>query len=347
MEETAKAEPAPAMPDDYTAAHKSVAYAPLTEHALWRAGWLRLSGRDRLDLLHRLSTNDLKKLAAGEGQPTVLTSPTGRVMALVTVYADAEAAYVRLSPGQNEAIARYLLSMIFFQDEVEVADLTLQTAQFAVFGPRATDFLGRATNSSLGMMPPYGWQSATVFDTDFSVHRGGALEPWAWTVVTSLEQAGAVEGILSGGSPKLDSDTVELLRIEAGLPVWGRELRDQVTPLEAGLLPAINFNKGCYTGQEIIARQVNYDKVTRNLVGLVLPSDAPTELTGATVQGPGRGGFIGSAAFSPALDRPIALAIIPRDLNQPGAAVTVLNDGHEIPATVAALPFVNASGVNE
>jgi folate-binding protein YgfZ len=141
----------------------------------------------------------------------------------------------------------------------------------------------------------------------------------------------------------LNPPTAELLRIEAGLPAWGRELSDQVTPLEAGLLPAISFSKGCYTGQEIIARQVNYDKVTRNLVGLVLPPDAPSELRGATVQGPGRGGFVASVAFSPALNRPIALAVIPRDLNQPGAAVTVLHEGREIPATVATLPFIENS----
>jgi tRNA-modifying protein YgfZ len=319
----------------YTAAYKTAAYTPLAGY-----GWLRLAGRDRLDLLHRLSTNDLKKLAAGAGQATVLTSATGRVMALLTVYADTDAAYVRVMPGQSGGMTRYLNSMIFFQDEVEVADLSKETAQFAVYGPRAIDFLSRTTNASLGLMPPYGWQSATVFGAPLSVHRGGPLEPWAWTVVTAAEHAHAVESILSGGSQKLDPASAELLRIEAGLPAWGRELSDQVTPLEAGLLPAINFNKGCYTGQEIIARQVNYDKVTRNLVGLVLPGDAPTELPGATVKGPGRGGFVGSVALSPAFGRPIALAVIPRELNQVGAAVTVLYEGREIPATVASLPFV-------
>jgi tRNA-modifying protein YgfZ len=322
----------------YTAARKVAAYAPLTDY-----GWLRLTGRDRLDLLHRLSTNDLKKLAAAEGQASVLTSPTGRVMALMTVYADADATYIRLMPGQAAGVARYLNSMIFFQDEVEVTDLTEQTAQFAVYDPHATDFLGRATNTGVGMTPPYGWQSATAFDAALSLHRGGPLEPWAWTVVTDLDQARTVEGLLSGGSSKLDPDVVELLRIEAGLPAWGRELSDQVTPLEAGLLPAISFNKGCYTGQEVIARQVNYDKVTRNLVGLVLPADAPVDLPGATVQGPGRGGFVSSVAFSPGFGRPIALAVIPRELNQVGATVTVVFEGREISATVAALPFLDAS----
>jgi folate-binding protein YgfZ len=137
--------------------------------------------------------------------------------------------------------------------------------------------------------------------------------------------------------PQIDAAVADLLRIEAGLPLWGRELSEEVTPLETGLLPAISFNKGCYTGQEVIARQTNYDKVTRNLVGLELGNAAPQ--TGARVLGPGRGGFVASVAYSPALHKTIALAVVPRELAAPGTEVEIPQGDETLKATVRSLPF--------
>ncbi len=323
---------------DLEAARHAAAFSELTGY-----GWLRLTGRDRLDLLNRLSTNDLRKLAAGEGLPSVLTSPVGRVMALMLVYAAAETVYVRLMPEQAQRITRYLSSMIFFQDEVEVADLTGTFAQFALYGPQSGDLLGRLTGLARDPVPEYSWRDGKLAGADVSIHRGGPLEAWHWTVVTELSQQRAVQAALGGGAVKLNPDTAELLRVQAGIPAWGRELSDQVTPLETGLLPAVSFRKGCYTGQEVIARQTNYDKVTRNLVGLVFDAAPPGALVGGEtwqVHGPGRGGFVGSAAYAPDLDRTIALAVVPRELAQPGTVVEVTHGEQTYRATVNGLPFV-------
>jgi len=327
----------------YTAAHAAAAYCELSagsSDGLGGHGWLRLTGRDRLDLLHRLSTNDLRKLSPGDGRPTVLSSPTGRVMALLIVYADSEAIFVRTQPGQAAGITRYLNSMIFWQDQVEVADLSAEAAQFGLYGPTSTALLSQLSGLDLTDVPAYSWRAAHIAGASVSFHRGGPLEAPAWTIVAPTENSEAVRSTLAEALPMFDLDAVDLLRIEAGIPAWGRELSDQVTPLESGLLSAISFTKGCYTGQEVIARQVNYDKITRNLVGLLLLGDAPgADLAGATVRGPGRGGFVGSAAFSPALGRTIALAVVPRELAQPGTEVSLVHEEHEYRATVDKLPF--------
>ncbi len=331
--------------DAYRAAHTTCAFADLSD-----SGWLRLSGRDRLDLLHRLSTNDLRGLAPGQGTATVLTSPTGRVMALLTVYAGEEEAYVRTHPGQAAGVARYLNSMIFWQDDVTVADLSAETAQFGVYGPLAAERLsglasalpgviGEETGFSEkpGLSP---WGRATLGGSNVTLHRGGSLEVQAWTIIAPRPAADAVRAALETVAVELSPEVLEVLRVEAGLPAWGHELSEQVTPLETGLLSAISFTKGCYTGQEVIARQVNYDKVTRNLVGLLLDEAAAGRVRdGAAIAGPGRGGFIGSVVFSPGLGRPIALAVIPRELARPGTQVKVVQDGQEFVATVTALPF--------
>jgi folate-binding protein YgfZ len=131
----------------------------------------------------------------------------------------------------------------------------------------------------------------------------------------------------------LDDPTYTARRIELGRPASGAELTGEYSPLEASLAWACAENKGCYTGQEIIARQITYDKVTRSLAGL--RSDALLT-PGAAVMIEGRSiGQITSAAFSPALQMPIALAILKRPHHLPGTAVTV--DG--IAAIVTLFPM--------
>jgi tRNA-modifying protein YgfZ len=317
----------------YRAAHDAAAYIELTG---W--GWLRMTGRDRLDLLHRLSTNAVKNLAAGSGAATVITNANARVMAALTVYAGDGEAFLRTMPGQDGGVLRYLQSMIFWQDQVEPANRSAEVAQFALYGPGARGTLEQLTGAALADVGEYGWPAATLGGDALTLHRGGPLEPWAWTVVAPASAADTLRAAL-GELPRLDEPTADLLRIEAGLPLWGRELSEEVTPLETGLLPAISFNKGCYTGQEIIARQTNYDKVTRNLVGLELPEGAAVE-SGSRVLGPGRGGFVASVTHSPALGRVIALAVVPRELAAPGTEVEIARDEERLKATVRSLPFI-------
>jgi folate-binding protein YgfZ len=374
--------------DAYAAARAAVAWADSSDH-----GWLRLAGRDRLDFLQRLSTNDFRKLTPGGGLPAVLCSATGRVIAPLIVYAADAALWLRTPPGRAAALAAYFSRLIFWNDEVEVSDESAGTAQFGLFGPAAVHLLARllddpelarsetgqssaarpetgqsnaarpetgqssAARSETGQSSaarsetgqsgpslfdqPYGWRGREIAGSPVTVQRGGDLEVAAWTVVAPAAGADALCAQLAENAPQLTPGQVEILRVERGIPAWGHELSDQVTPLEAGLRAAISDNKGCYTGQEVIARQLNYDKVTRRLAGLRLPADAPVaELVGATVgAGKGRGGFIGTAVWSPALAGPIALAILPRDLCQPGTVVFVKQGDAELAAEVVELPF--------
>jgi folate-binding protein YgfZ len=335
----------------YRAAHEAVAFADLSD---W--GWIVLAGRDRLDLLHRLTTNDLKKLRPGQGAPTVFTNANGRVIAVATVLAGEDEVFLRTMPGLAAGVTRYLNSMIFWQDEVTVADLTAGAAQFALYGPRSGDFLQSLATEGISHLQPYDWRPAHLSGTLTSVHRGGPLDTCPWLLDVAATSRSAVHDLLSAAAPQLSAESVDLLRIEAGLPLWGRELSEQVTPLETGLLAAISFNKGCYTGQEVIARQTNYDKVTRNLVGLelALPPTSPllarqevgaadtqgtSEGPWGLVRGPGRGGFVGSVAYSPSLARVIALAVVPRDLVQAGLEVEVTRFEQSVKAIVRNLPF--------
>jgi folate-binding protein YgfZ len=332
------------MVNAYEAARQAVAVADIGD---W--GWLVVNGPDRLDFLHRLSTNDLRGLRPGQGLPTVLTSATGRVIAALWVYAGEDGLYVRTEPGQARQVSRYLNSMIFFNDHAELPAAP-EVQQFALFGPGAGELLGRLAGLPGELVAaPYGWRDAEIAGTAVAIQRGGPLALPDWTVVAPRGQAGAVFQALTAEAAVLDAETLAALRVEAGLPAWGHELSDQVTPLETGLSAAISYTKGCYTGQEVIARQTNYDKITRRLAGLILPEGeacAPG-LAGAPVSGvAGRPGFIGTVAASPALGRCIALAVVPRDLAVPGSSATIRVGDREITATVAELPFVPPRSVD-
>jgi folate-binding protein YgfZ len=130
---------------------------------------------------------------------------------------------------------------------------------------------------------------------------------------------------------------LDILRSEAGIPTGGQELIDEYTPLEAGLGWTISNNKGCYTGQEVIARQISYEKVTRHLAGLRLERPAQSGENLYSPEEDHQVGKITSAAISPRLG-PLALAILRRPFDEPGRRVT-LGDPKGLSATVVSLPF--------
>jgi len=142
--------------------------------------------------------------------------------------------------------------------------------------------------------------------------------------------------LAEAGARGLVGEAYETVRVEAGLPAAGRELTDAYTPLETGLRAAVHEAKGCYTGQEVLARQINYDKITRQMVGLRL--ETPVQ-RGAAVQVEGRGaGEVTSAVVSPRFGA-IALAVVKRPHFEPGTVVMVASGEETARGEVVALPF--------
>jgi tRNA-modifying protein YgfZ len=141
---------------------------------------------------------------------------------------------------------------------------------------------------------------------------------------------------LEAGIKELNRSEYEILRVEAGLPSAQHELSEEYSPLEVNLESAISDKKGCYTGQEVIARQMTYDKVTRRLVGLLLGEEIPL---GAQLRGEGKPvGVITSTVLSSRYG-PIALSIIKRPYNQPGTELIVDVGESKLVARVTQLPF--------
>jgi folate-binding protein YgfZ len=294
-------------------------------------GVLALTDADRSDFLHRLTTNNIHALKPGQATVTVLTSPTARILFVFTVICRPDALWLLPAKGQAQMLARYLAGQIFFMDKVKVANISSEQSRLRVVGAQADDALA-ALGFDLRAEPDGAWQEGNgvlaLKQLDYDLPGYELIAPTA-------QQAALLDKLKSAGAVVLnDEKAYTARRVEMGRPAPGYELTEEYNPLEAGLGWACAENKGCYTGQEIIARQVAYDKVTKTLIGLF--SDSHLSAGAEVTAGERVVGAVTSAAFSPALQRPIALAIVKRPYNQPGSKVMV----GELPAQTAVLPFV-------
>ncbi len=289
-------------------------------------GYLHIGGPDRAVYIQRQTTNDVGLLAPGRSVPTVLTSGTARTLDVWRLLseADPDTIGVITLPGRGGSTARYLQSRIFFMDKVTLVDRSSDVAQIEVVGPAAPDLLGTVPEVDQVIDTAIGGVDARLI----------GLGDDAYLLITAAGQGDSLVSYL--GAARLSEAARETLRIEAGRPGPARELTSDYTPLEANLDRMVSSTKGCYSGQEVIARQINYDKIARRLVGLRL--DAPVTV-GAGVQVEGRtAGSVTSAAESPRFGS-IALAVLRRPYFEPGVAVTVAGDGPVVAGQTVGGPF--------
>ncbi len=299
------------------------------------AGVIRVTDDDRADFLHRMTTNEINRLTPGAATVTVLTSPTARINFVFTVLCRNDELWVLPAPGEAAALERYLRGQIFFMDKVKVANLSDDYQRLRVIGPDAATALATAGFAVADLADAHWTEISAEAEAPTVVLKQLAYGVPGFEIIAPTSHLATVqEQLAAAGVVTVDEETYEARRVELGRPASGHELTDAYNPLEAGLGWACADNKGCYTGQEIIARQVTYDKITKSLVGL--RSEVPLPV-GTELQAAGRTvGTVTSSGFSPSLQSPLALAIVKRPHHEPG---TELSAGGER-ATVAALPFV-------
>ncbi len=286
-------------------------------------GRLLLSGRDRLALVQRMSTNDVAGLPVHGGAATIFTNATARTLFRAFCFELSGGLLLVSEAGQGAALLAFMRRSIFYGDQVGLEDLSQSTAQFALHGPRAD-----------AIVADLGWDAG-----DTALGRGGEREtPLGivtlarrkrlcgshWLLVCARDSAAALHerlletgrahGLLAAGSL-----VYNCLRIRAGRPA-GLELSQEYLPLEAGLWDEVSFSKGCYTGQEIIARMESRQRLAKTLVKVELSqmvaAPAPVTVAGRPV------GQLTSSVVAP--DGSIfALAILKLEGAGPGARLQV------------------------
>ncbi len=226
-----------------------------------------LQGESRFELVNRMSTNDVSGMSLYEGRPTVFTSATARILFRAMCVNLPAGLLLIGEPGQSQALAELLRRNIFYGDNVEASDQRPTTAQFALHGPKADSIIRR-----LGAeLPPSADYSAYEIALATVARRKSIAGPH-WAIICPATSAAAVYRQLleSGQSFELQpagSLTYNLLRIRKGRPA-GLELSADYIPLEIGLWDEVSFDKGCYTGQEIIARMESRQRLAKVMVKL-------------------------------------------------------------------------------
>lgn len=322
---------------EYEAAiHKAVFYV----HE--NGGFLRVDGPDQASFIQRQTTNDIRLLQPGRAILSVLTTPSARILDVLYLHHNSEALSLNHSgeapvttlltlPGKAEDTFRFLKSRIFFMDKVSVTDCSQEFIQIDLFGPKA-----QQTLRHLGITGPVSaGQTINYIGRAYSfmvIGHEPDFSPGYRLVLAGEKTDIFIDMLQNSGAMKIGFNTLEISRIEAGKPGAGHELIERFTPLEAGLRAAVSDSKGCYTGQEIIARQITYDKISQALCNVRLShacqdgerlffDDTPAGILTSTTRSP-RFGFIG-------------LAIIRRPFNQIGTQLRVLDQI----AVVADMPF--------
>jgi folate-binding protein YgfZ len=337
-------------PPAYRAALEAAALADETA-----CGRIFMRGRDRAALLHRLSTNDVERLKPGQGSRTVLTTPIGRIIDLLTVHALDDALLLVTSPGQGGPVWAHLKKNIFFNDQATLEAAGRSHGQLALYGPAAQELLEQLSGTALADLPLDHVTTLAVAGISLWAARRAPIGGHGFTLYIPVEHLEAVrEALADAGAAPLDDLSFDILRVEHGYGAFGRELSQEYIPLETGLLDAVSFTKGCYVGQEIIARMESRNRLAKQLRGLKLTTNDERRTTNgeslsslvvghwslvvpAKLEVAGKdAGDLTSAVVSPRFG-PIALAYVRSAHAEPGSVVGISGAG--VRGEVVALPF--------
>jgi tRNA-modifying protein YgfZ len=296
-------------------------------------GLLQVSDADRLRFLHNQSTADFQRLRPGEGCETVFVTSTARTIDLVTAYVTGEAVLLLTSPGQDERLMSWMDRYIFFADKVKLQALTTGAAKFSLIGPESGALLRRLGSGELPELA-HSHGVTVLGQAEVRVAAGSGLALSGFTLLVAADQAANLWQALTAAGAVAAGETVwNQLRVQQGRPVPGAELTEDYNPLEAGLWQTLSFDKGCYIGQETIARLNTYKGVKQQLWGLKLGGQA-TPGTPITV-GEEKVGLLTSVADTP--EGPVGLGYIRTKAGGAGLTVKV----GEVAATVIEVPFLS------
>jgi folate-binding protein YgfZ len=280
---------------------------------------IELAGADRQTFLHNLCTNEVKRLVVGSGCEAFLCNAQGHTLALVNIFCGPETLVVETVPGEEAKLLAHL-DRYLIREKVELRGRSDDWAELLLAGPGAAELLQKDS-----IAPPaklFDHIVGTIAGVDVALRRVDITQPGGYLISCVRSAVGSVwKSLADAGARPCGAESLEMARIEAGTPEFGRDLSDANLPQELSRdARAISFTKGCYIGQETVARLDALGHVNRTLCGVRFAA-GEIPLVGTEFHGEaGKAlGQVTSAAFSPRLGAPLALAYVRRGSNNAGA----------------------------
>ena len=284
---------------------------------------IEMSGADAASFLQSFCTQDVKRLAVGEGCEAFITSVQGKVLGHVMVRREAERIVLDTVPGEGDKLMAHLDRYIFRAD-VKLADRSSEWGELLLGGRKCSELLQKILDQELPVHD-LSCVAATVAGRPVMVQRADRLlAESAFLVRATMDDWATVEQqLFDTGAMPCSLATFDTVRIEAGWPLYGRDINEQHLPQEVDRdAQAISFRKGCYLGQETVARIDALGHVNRKLRGLKFTGNSEPPIGLPLMDAEKQVGEVTSATWSPKFGAPLALGYVRRGHNEPGTRLT-------------------------
>ena len=298
----------------------------------WNSGIVQLTGFDRLSWLQGMVTNDVEKLRPGEGTYAAHLNPQGKLIGQMTILVETDSVLLTMESANVKKLIDVMEPMVVMEDVI-TENKTGLLDSIAVLGPSAAAVLESWIGESLNL-------AALYQHRELSDNRRIVRDELGYTLWLEREVSGAaLQGIVDAGATRIDEATWNVIRTEAGQPVYGTDIDLTTTLPELGG-KGISYDKGCYIGQEVVARIKYLGHVNRRFMGFVcdgagLPSPR------SVVRSDGKEvGYTTSSVVSPGMGKAIALGFVNRAAAVAGTPVELESGDTRITATVSELPFM-------
>lgn len=325
-----------------TASPNPVVIEQATDFAAWyntlEFGVLQVTGADRLDLLHRITTNDFSHLDAGKGRQTVLITDKARIVDVVTVLHSPTETLLLTTAGKATEVVSWIRKYVIMED-VQVKNVSGRWGFCAVVGPHSASAVTELTGTDVRSLELFAWVRVTD-PLPLTIVRMPSVADLGYVVMAEVEHINRLAEHCTHNAdtlPKLSEADIAFLKVCRGIGSVGVEYTDAYNPLEAGLLHITSFNKGCYIGQEVLARLDSYNKVKQRLMGLTAEVLEP----GAVLYAEGNPvGKVTSASPTYSSNATVAIGYVRKEYAHEGAMLYTQTDtNNQAPVTVHLLPM--------
>jgi folate-binding protein YgfZ len=306
-------------------------------------GRIRATGSEALLFLNGLITNDMKTLDENRWMPAVFPNVQGRILAAVRIARTTDGFLIDTQNATHNRVLK-TIERFTLAGDFKVADITESTTMLTVQGKSAKEVVEKIAGEA-SALDQNGAREIEWRDQPLTLMRATHTAEDGFDLIVPTENATALwDNLVEAGARPAGYDALEKLRIEAGVPRFGRDMDETNVVTETNLDDAISYTKGCYLGQEIIVRIKHRGHVAKKLTGLVFDNEVTIEPATVVLSDAGAEiGRITSATFSPALKRTVALTYIKYEFLNAGTKVKTNSSEGQVNATVSELPFIRGS----